>query len=85
VIYLGKIYKKLGVSPLYFQGLAAHPFTSEVAFFNQSAEHTHVGKKKWILWFLSKSAANVRECYTLVLIMKMSETFCKFSSPNSSR
>jgi hypothetical protein len=70
---------------LYFQSFAAQLFTSAVTLFNHSAEHTHIGEKERILRFLFKSAANVRECYALVLIMKMPETLCKFSASNSSR
>src|SRR5579863_10125173 len=70
---------------LYFQSFAAQLFPSAVAFFNQSAEQTHIGEKERILRFLFKSAANVCECYTLVLIMKMPKTLCKFSAPNGRR
>ena len=84
-VHLGEIEIELCMIALYLQRFAAQLLASDVTFFNQSAEHSHIGEKERILRLRLKSAANVSECYAFVLIMKVSETLCKFGTSYTSR
>src|SRR6201981_1422022 len=84
-VHLGQIQIELRMIALYLQRFAAQLLASDVTFFNHSAEHARIREKERILRLRLKSAAIVSECYTSVLIIKVSETLCKFSTPYTSR
>src|SRR6201981_3151785 len=84
-VHLGEIEIEFCMIALYLQRFAAQLLASDVTFFNHSAEHAHIGEKKRILRLGLESAANVSECYALVLIVKVSETRCKFGTSYTSR
>jgi hypothetical protein len=62
----------LGVVPLYFESFPAQLLAGKITLLGYGREHTYVGKIKRILRLRFESAANVRKCYALVLIIQMS-------------
>jgi hypothetical protein len=60
------------VVPLYFESFAAQLLTSKITLLGYSTEHAYVGEKERILRLSLESAANVRKCDALVLIIQMS-------------
>ena len=64
--------------PLYFESFPAQLLASKITLLGHSGEHTYIREKERILRLRLKSAANVRECYALVLVTKVSETLCEF-------